>query len=343
MKHLLNTLFVTTQGAYLSQEGEAIQVRHEGELKLRVPVRSLQGIVCLGNVAMSPQLMEMCSEHQVGISFLTENGHFLARVHGPVSGNVLLRREQYRWADDEEKSARLARSFVIGKIANCRTVLMRAARDREQDEVASALTGAAHQLARVLRSLKGPLPVDTVRGREGEAGNVYFGAFDHLITAEKEAFSFHGRSRRPPLDNVNALLSFVYTLLSHDVEGALEGVGLDPAVGYLHTDRPGRPSLALDLMEELRPFLGDRLVLSLINREQVRGNGFERTESGGVLMNADTRKTVLVAYQERKREEITHPFINEKIEVGLLPFIQARLLARHIRGDIDAYPPFFWR
>ena len=343
MKRLLNTLFVTTQGTYLARDGETVLVRVEKETKLRVPIHTLGGIVCFGQVSCSPPLMGLCGERNVTLSFLSERGRFLARVHGPVSGNVLLRREQYRRADDLEASADIARGVVAAKIANCRTVLLRAARERSPPAEAKPLSNAAAHLAGVLADLRNPVPLDTARGKEGEAARVYFGAFDGLITAQKDAFAFHERSRRPPLDNINALLSFLYTLLVHDTTSALEAVGLDPAVGYLHRDRPGRPGLALDLMEEFRPFLADRVALSLVNRQQVRGKGFHKTETGAVLMDEETRKEVLVTYQKRKQEEIQHPFLGEKMMVGLLPHAQALLLARYLRGDLDAYPPFLWR
>ncbi len=343
MKHLLNTLYVTTQGAYLAREGETVLVRVDGETKLQVPIHTLGSIVCFGQVSVSPPLMGLCAEHSVAVSFLTEHGRFLARIQGPVSGNVLLRREQYRRADDLEMSAQIARAIVVAKIANCRTVLQRAVRDRPEDESAGKLSQAAEQLAQHLKDLEAMVSLDTVRGKEGDAARRYFSVFDYLITAQKEDFFFRERSRRPPLDNINALLSFIYTLLVHDVAAALEGVGLDPAVGYLHRDRPGRQGLALDLMEELRPYLADRLALSLVNRQQVRGKGFQKTESGGVMMNDETRKEVLVTYQKRKQEEIQHPFLGEKIALGLLPHVQALLLARYLRGDLDGYPPFFWR
>jgi CRISP-associated protein Cas1 len=343
MRQLLNTLFVTTQGAYLSRDGETVLIRVDHENKLRVPIHTLGGIVCFGQVSCSPPLMELCGDRNVIISFLSEQGRFYARVQGPVSGNVLLRREQYRRADSQEGSSEIARSVVLAKIANCRAVLLRALRDRPNDSDSMATERACKRLAWLLDDLKQPAPLEVVRGKEGDAARTYFEMFDHLISVQKEDFFFRERSRRPPLDNVNALLSFVYTLLAHDVAAALETVGLDPAVGYLHRDRPGRPSLALDLMEEFRPILADRIVLSLVNRQQVRGRGFRRTESGAVAMDDETRKEVLVAYQKRKQEEIQHPFLNEKIAVGLLPHVQAMLLARHLRGDLDGYPPFFWK
>ena len=342
MKQLLNTLYVTTQNAYLARENETVVVRVEHETRLRVPIHTLGGIVCFGLVSCSPPLMQLCGERNVAISFLSERGRFYARVQGPVSGNVLLRREQYRRADDLEASAEIARAVVAAKVANCRTVLLRGVRDHP-DANSAALTSAADALAHVLNALREPMPLDAVRGREGEAARLYFSVWDHLITAQKEDFFFHDRNRRPPLDNANALLSFLYTLLTHDMAAALEAVGLDPAVGFLHRDRPGRPGLALDMIEELRPGLADRLVLSLVNRQQVKGKGFVKSESGGVVMDDATRKEVLVAYQNRKQEEIQHPFLGEKIAIGLLPHAQALLMARHLRGDLDGYPPFFWK
>lgn len=343
MKKLLNTLYVTTDGTYLAREGECVLVRVNKEERLRLPIHTIGGIVCFGRVSCSPALMQLCGSKKVAISFLSEGGRFLARIEGPVSGNVLLRRQQYRMADDPATSAGLACSMVAGKIVNCRTVLLRAAREREVGPETAALDRAADRLANLLRDLRRDVPLDDVRGREGEAARHYFGVFDHLIVAQKESFFFHERSRRPPLDNLNALLSFLYVLLAHDVASALETVGLDPAVGFLHRDRPGRPGLALDLMEEFRPVVADRLACSLVNRMQVQPSGMTRTESGAVLMDDATRKEVLVAYQKRKQEEIQHPFLGEKVSFGLLPHIQAMLLARHIRGELDGYPPFLWK
>lgn len=343
MKQLLNTLFVTTQGSYLSQKGDTVLVRVERETKLRVPIHTLGSIVCFGNIGCSPFLMGLCGQNNVSLSFLTEYGRFLARVQGPVQGNVLLRREQYRRADQPAICAAIARSVITAKIANCRNVLLRAIRDRADDENKSKLDRAVALLAQLLYELKQQLPLDIIRGKEGEAAKVYFDVFDHLISSNKESFFFHGRNRRPPLDNMNALLSFLYTLLAHDVSSALEAVGLDPAVGFLHRDRPGRAGLALDIMEEFRPYLADRLALSLVNRQQVKPKGFKKTESGAVAMDDDTRKIVLIAWQKRKQQEITHPFLDEKIVLGLLPHIQAMLLARHLRGDLNGYPPFLWK
>lgn len=343
MKKLLNTLYVTTQGAYLSKEGETVLVSVEGEKRLQVPVHTLGDIVCFGRVMCSPFLMGFCAENKVGISFLTENGRFLARVQGPVSGNVLLRREQYRRADSPEFSATMAKAILVGKISNCRTVLQRVLRDHG-NKIAQAEVGqAVSTLGGAFRRLEAAGDLDALRGIEGETARCYFSVFDHLITSQKDGFRFQGRNRRPPLDNVNCLLSFLYTLLLHDVRSALEGVGLDPAVGYLHRDRPGRPGLALDLMEEFRPFLADRLALSLINLGQVNSRGFVKAETGAVTMTDETRKEVVVAYQKRKQEEIAHPFLGEKVAIGILFHVQALLLSRHLRGDLDGYPPFVWR
>ena len=298
MKRHLNTLFVTTQGAYLAKEGETVLVRVEKETRLRIPIHTIGGIVCFGNITCSPFLMGFCAERDVTISFLTEYGRFLARVQGPVSGNVLLRREQYRRADDMDVSAQMAKSVLTGKLANCRAVLQRALRDHSSKLNADEVGEASKKIRNSLEHLQSDQPLNVLRGIEGEAAHSYFSAFDHLIISQKEDFIFQARNRRPPLDRVNCLLSFLYTLVLHDVRSALESVGLDPAVGFLHRDRPGRPSLALDMMEEFRPFLADRLVLSLINREQLNSKGFKKSETGAVLMNDETRKTVLVAYQK---------------------------------------------
>lgn len=343
MKRHHNTLYVTTQGSYLSAEGETMIVRVEGTNKAQIPLHMLEGVVCFGQVSCSPVLMERCSEKGIGISFLTERGRFLARIHGPVSGNVLLRRTQYRNADDAPSSARIARFSVAAKIANSRAVLMRGVRDYPDEPGSAILQKAVDGMARDLGDLQRTQDLDEIRGIEGDAARIYFEAFDHLIVAQKEGFSFRGRTRRPPLDSVNALLSFVYTLLTHDAASALEAVGLDPQVGFLHRDRPGRPGLALDLVEEFRAFLGDRLALSLINRRQVRPEGFVTSETGGVVMDDDTRKSLLVAYQERKQEVIRHPFLKEDVTVGMLVHLQALLLARFLRGDLDAYPAFLWK
>lgn len=343
MKQHLNTLFVTTQGAYLGKEGEAVVVRVDHASKLRVPVINLGGIMCFGQVSLSPALMALCARSDVAVTFLTEHGRFLARVSGFSPGNVLLRREQYRAADDPIRCRAIVRNIVAAKIANGRTTLLRAVRDYPNAPGRSALEDAAARLARYSSQARVAASTDQARGIEGDSAATYFGVFGHLLTAQQESFALRARSRRPPLDPINALLSFLYTLLAHDARAACEACGLDAAVGFLHRDRPGRPGLALDLMEEFRSFLADRLALSLINRQQIRGSGFETTESGGVVMNDATRKTVLTAYQERKQETLTHPFLGEKTTAGLLVHLQARLLARYLRGDLDAYPPFIWK
>ena len=337
MKRFLNTLFITVPETYLSKDGECVCINRGGEVLKQIPIHTLGGLVLFGQVSCSPFLLGHCAENNVTVTWLTDYGRFLASMHGPTSGNVLLRRAQYRMSDDPALSAALARTFCIGKIYNCRTVLRRSARERPD----SALDDACERLSQCLSRLEGDIPLDTARGIEGEAANIYFGVFDRLIL--NPDFPFAGRNRRPPLDEVNCLLSFLYTILAHDVRSALESVGLDPAVGFLHRDRPGRPSLALDIMEEFRPYLVDRLVCTLINKGQVKAADFKRTESGAVIMKDETRKEVLRQWQERKAEEIQHPYLNERLPVGLLWQASARLLASHIRGDMDAYPPFVVR
>lgn len=343
MKRHLNTLYVTSQGSYLSKDGESVLVRIGDERKLRVPVHNLEAICCFGNVRCSPFLLGLCGERGVHVSFLTKHGRFLARVEGPTSGNVLLRREQYRRADEDAASTEIARNVVIAKLANCRTVIRRALRDHPTSIGGSNLESAERALSQHLRAARSAASLNQLRGVEGGAGREYFGCFDALIVQQRGELLFRGRSRRPPLDPVNALLSFLYTLLVHDLVGALEGVGLDPQVGFLHRDRPGRPGLALDLMEELRPYFADRLTLSLINRRQIQQRDFVTKESGGVLLTADGRKKVLVAYQKRKDAVITHPYLEEKTTLGLLPHLQALLLARHLRDDLEGYPAFIAR
>jgi CRISPR-associated protein Cas1 len=339
MRHILNTLYVTTPETYLAKEGECVCLKREGCVVARLPVHTLGGLVLFGPVSFSPFLLAHCAENGVAVTWLTENGRFLASMHGPVSGNVLLRRRQYRQADDQAGAASLAAAMTTGKIYNCRTILRRAARDNPRPE----LDEACQRLTFSLQRLANQQSLDQVRGLEGEAAQVYFSVFQHLIVSDEESFAFSGRNRRPPLDAVNCLLSFLYTLLVHDIRSALEGVGLDPAVGFLHRDRPGRPSLALDLMEEFRPYLADRLALTMINRGQLKGRHFVKSESGAVSLTDEGRKELLKTWQERKKDEIEHPFLGERLPVGLLWHTQARLLARHLRGDLDAYPPFVVR
>lgn len=346
MRRHLNTLYVTTESAWLRKDGENVVVKIEGDERGRAPLHLLGGIVCFGAVGVTPALMGRCAELGVRISFLGRNGRFLARVEGPVSGNVLLRRSQYRVTDDPESTAALARNMVVGKVLNQRTVLRRALRDHKAgmpEDAQTRLENAARRLRDVTRRAARPAKADTLRGLEGEAARLYYSTFDDLIRRNHAAFSFTRRSRRPPLDPMNALLSFLYVLLLHDCRSALETTGLDPAVGFLHRERPGRPSLALDLMEELRPVFADRVALSLVNRRQLVKRNFRTAVSGAVRLADDARKTVLTAYQQRKRSELRHPFLGEKTTLGLVPFIQATLLARCLRGDLDGYPPFLWR
>lgn len=344
MKKLLNTIYITTEGAALRKDGENLVAEIEGAEKARVPFHMLASVVTFGAIHISPPLLQACAVGGITIVLLDRVGRFQARVEGPIAGNVLLRRAQYRASDAPDE---IVRSLVTGKISNQRAVLMRALRDYGAEfspDVRSAIEAVVKRMARILRRVGlGNEPAEFLRGAEGEAANLYFSVFGHLIRSPDASFRFRGRSRRPPLDPVNALLSFLYTLLTHDCRSAAESVGLDPAVGFLHRDRPGRPSLALDLMEELRPVLADRLALSLINRRQLREKQFEFREGGAVFLNEEGRRTVLEAWQERKREERRHPFIEETAPLGLVPYLQAQLLARHLRGDLDAYPPWFWK
>ena len=343
MRKYLNTLFVTTQGAYLAKEGETVVVKVEGETKLQLPIITISGIVCFGQVSMSPYLMGFCAENNVAVTFLTEYGRYLASVYGKTRGNVLLRREQYRKADDLAFCAGMARSILAGKFVNCRVALQRALRDHNKKINSNEVGAASQKILRSIDQLNKYNDLEILRGLEGDTAHAYFGVFDHLIVSQKKQFSFQERNRRPPLDKVNCLLSFIYTLIMHDVRSALETVGLDSYVGFMHRDRPGRAGLALDMMEEFRPFIGDRLVLSLINREQVDKKGFKKSESGAIVMKDETRKIVLEAYQKRKQEEIEHPYLKENVCVGILFYIQALLLARYLRGDIDGYPVFIWK
>jgi len=346
MRRQLNTLYVTTEGAWLRKDGANVVMEVEQQERARIPVHMLESLVCFGRVLVSPPLLGYCAEQGISVCFLSPHGRFLARVEGPVSGNVLLRREQYRRSDDQAGCARIIRHLLVGKLYNQRVVLGRALRDHTESmtaEAVAAVTHAHQRLERISRRLLTEEEPQLMRGLEGEAAQAYFGVLDHLIRVPTPALRFSGRNRRPPRDAVNALLSFFYTLLTHDCRSALESVGLDPAVGFLHRDRPGRPSLALDLMEEFRAFLADRLVLSMINRRQLSERDFQLMDNGVVLLREESRKSLLVAYQERKREEVQHVFVDEKLPIGLLPLMQAQLLARHLRGDLDAYPPFLWK
>ncbi|MEE8738946.1 MAG: type I-C CRISPR-associated endonuclease Cas1c [Bifidobacterium sp.] len=343
MKKLLNTLFVLTEDTYLALEDDNVVV-HQGDKKLAsVPLRSIEQIVCFTYKGASPALMGKCSEFGVGLSFFSPQGRYYCSVLGEKNRNVLLRREQFRIADAELRSLPIAESFIAGKIFNCRWVLERTKRDHAMRVNARRISEQCQILRDAMKSLNLCTSIDGLRGVEGNAAKDYFFAFDDLILRDKESFYFETRSRRPPLDRMNALLSFVYSLLTSDCVAALQGVGLDPYVGFMHVDRPGRPSLALDLMEEFRPVIADRFALSLVNTGMIKSANFEERENGGVFLNEKGRKIVLSAWQTHKTQTITHPFLNEKISWGLVPFAQALLLTRAIRGDLDAYPPFMWK
>lgn len=343
MRHLLNTLFVTSEDAYLSLEGENVLVNREKNVVARFPLHNLQMIVCFSYAGASPALMGACAERDVGLCFCTPRGRFLARTSGISRGNVLLRRHQYRSADDPMESCRIARAMIFGKVYNARWSMERTRRDHRLRIEEAVFENACAIHKELLPQLLEVSDLDSLRGLEGAAANVYFGAFDQMILRQKEDFFFHSRSRRPPLDNVNAMLSFAYSLLASDCASALESVGLDAYVGFLHRDRPGRTSLALDLMEEFRPCMADRFVLTVINNRILTGADFEKSESGAVRMTDSGRRKFLKQWQERKQEVITHPYLEEKLPWGLVPYVQALLLARYLRGDLDAYPPFLWK
>lgn len=337
---MLNTLFVQTQGAYVRLDHETLKLEVEREVKLQVPLHHIGGMVLFGNVLVSPFLLHRFAEDGRSIVWLGKTGRFKGRLAGPTSGNVLLRRAQYEAHGDPYRVAAVARSIVAGKIRNARTLVQRSAREATVDEDKVSLEETAKVLGWSLRDAGRAEGVAEVRGVEGRAGRVYFNAMKLMVRTDREEYAWTGRNRRPPRDRMNALLSFVYTLVLGDCVSALEGVGLDPQFGYLHALRPGRPSLALDLMEELRPILADRLVLALVNRRQVRPQDFEERTGGAVHLDEPGRKTVLVAYQKRKQEEISHPVLGQQVPLGLVPHVQARLLARHLRGDVEAYVPF---
>ena len=344
MKHMQNTLYVTQPNSYLFKEGNTVVVEQEKKRVIQLPIHTIGQIVCFGfDIIITPPLMAFCSESNVSIAWLTENGRFLGRVEGPIKGNVLLRRQQHRWADDKEKSLKIAKCMIAAKINNSRLNLQRLIRNQEDHPAEEAVKKQIDKLAGLLGDVEKCRDADLLRGIEGDGAYSYFSVFNHLIVQQKEEFQFLGRSRRPPKDRVNALLSYLYTLLVFDVRSALETVGLDPYVGFFHTDRPGRPSLALDLMEEFRAPLADRIALGLINRKQIKSSQFDMQGTGAVEMDEECRKTLIVAYQNRKKEIMIHPFLDEKMEIGLFFQTQARLLARHIRGDLDFYPAVVWR
>ncbi len=337
MRKLLNTLYVTTPDAYLSKDGESVSISVQQKEVFRIPILNIESIVTFGYMGASPGLMKLCQEQNVSLCFLTPNGRFISRIQGPTRGNVLLRKRQYALSDNPEACSALSRIIIAGKIHNSRAVLQRALRDNGPNEYLDAIVTSLHNCQRHSLFAKEP---DRLRGIEGDAAKEYFSAFPHLILQQKAAFPFKGRNRRPPKDAVNVMLSFCYTLLTNDVAAALETVGLDPYVGFFHTLRPGRASLALDMVEELRAYMVDRLVLSLINRKQIGPQHFSYQEEETVLLTDTGRKILIGAWQERKKQELTHPYIGEKIPLGLLPYSQAMLLARFVRGDLDNYPVF---
>lgn len=343
MKKLLNTLYITSENSYLGLDGENIVVYEEQKEMGRVPLHNLDGIISFGYRGTSPALMGACMERNIPICYLSPQGKYLARVTGKIRGNVLLRDQQYASSKDEVVSLQIAKNCIIGKIYNARWVLERAIRDHGMQIDEEKVRKATKQLKASLEYVQKAETKDQLRGYEGEAASVYFSVFDELILQQKKDFTFHGRNKRPPLDNVNAMLSFTYTLLTNQIVSALEVVGLDPYMGYLHTERPGRASLALDLLEEFRSVYADRFVLSLINKKIVKASDFSKRENGAVMMDHEARKRILVEWQNKKREVITHPFLKEKVEWGMIPYAQAMLLARYLRGDLDGYPVFLWK
>ena len=343
MKKLLNTLYVTSENSYLSLDGENVVIYDGDTERGRLPLHNLEGIVSFGYRGTSPALMGACADHGISLCYLTSQGKFLARVSGKVRGNVILREQQYESSKDEMMSLEIARNCIMGKVYNARWVLARALRDHPMQIDVERVKTASAQLKDRLGWIRNSQTKDQLRGYEGEAASIYFGVFDELILQQKKDFTFSGRNKRPPLDNINAMLSFVYTLLTNSITSALECVGLDPCVGYLHTERPGRASLSLDLVEELRAVMADRFVLSLVNKKIVNGKNFTKKENGAVLMDDDLRKKLLIEWQNRKKDVITHPYLGEKVEWGMIPYVQTMLLARYLRGDLDSYPVFLWK
>lgn len=343
MKKLLNTLYITSENSYLGLDRENIVVYDEKKEIGRVPLHNLDGVVTFGYRGTSPSLMGACAERNISLCYLSPQGKFLARVTGKTKGNVLLREQQYMSCKDEKISLQIAKNCILGKVYNARWVLERAIRDHGMQIDQEGVKKASLQLKSSLDLIQKAESKEQLRGYEGEAASIYFGVFNELILQQKKEFTFSGRNKRPPQDNVNAMLSFVYILLTNQITSALETVGLDPYVGCLHTERPGRVSLSLDLMEELRAVYADRFVLSLINKKIVSHKNFTKKENGAVLMDDELRKKLLVEWQNKKKEVITHPFLKEKVEWGMVPYVQAMLLARYLRGDLDGYPVFLWK
>lgn len=343
MRKLLNTLFITSENAFLSLAGETVCVEIDRKKVGQFPLHTLESIICFSYNGATPAFMGACAKRGINLSFYNPFGKFLCRVVGESQGNVLLRKQQYRLSDEEKTSCIIARNMILGKVFNCRWSIDRTLRDHAIRVNQERCRNAIQYLTNALDKIKQEEDLDSLRGLEGESASVYFTVFDELILNQKEEFWFKGRNKRPPLDNVNAMLSFGYTLLANDCASSLEGVGLDSYVGFMHRDRPGRKSLALDLMEELRAVLVDRFVLTLINNRQIRKEHFQTAESGAIEFTDEGKKKFISAWQEHKREQITHPYLQEKIAWGLVPYIQALLLARYLRGDMDGYPPFLWK
>ena len=343
MKKLLNTLYITTPDRYLSLDGENVVISADKKEIARMPLHNLERIMAFGCSGASPALMGKCVSESRELVFMSRSGKFLARVEGEVNGNVLLRRTQYRIADDPKKSLLIARNMIAAKLYNSRWTLERTMRDHELRIDLSLFKEKSQYLQNAIQSAISAPDADILRGVEGEAASVYFSVFDEMILQQKDDFRFTTRSRRPPLDRLNALLSFAYSLCTGMCTSALEAVGLDPYVGFLHTDRPGRRSLALDLIEEFRALMCDRFVLTLINKRTIAPDQFDIREDGAVLLNDEGRRIFLTAWQKRKDDELRHPFLDEKVQWGMLPYVQALLLARYLRGDLDAYPPFLWK
>jgi len=343
MKHLLNTLYILSEDIYLSLDGENVVANREKQVLARYPLHTLQNIVTFSYAGASPALMGACAQRQIGLAICTPRGKFLARVCGESTGNVLLRRTQYRVADDPTRCCEISRVMIFGKLYNSRWSIERTRRDHGLRVDSEKLASTSQQIYGLLPQVRSVTSLEELRGLEGVGATAYFGVFDQMILGDKETFFFRSRSRRPPMDATNALLSFAYSLLAHDCASALESVGLDSYVGFLHRDRPGRTSLALDLMEELRPCMADRFVLSLINNRRVKASDLQYMENGAVLLSDEGRKAFLKCWQERKKETLTHPYLEEKLPWGMIPYIQALLLARYLRGDLDIYPPFLWK
>jgi CRISPR-associated protein Cas1 len=342
MKKLLNVFYVLSPDTYLALDGENLVIRKDEKIAARVPLLNLENIVCFGYQGASPALMGACAARNIGLCFLTPNGKFLARVNGEVTGNVLLRKKQYRVSEDESESVKIARNILLGKVTNSRKVLERVIRDHKLVVNVEKIKKNIALIRESVAQIQKAESIAELMGIEGATARTYFSVFDEMILRQKDTFSFESRNRRPPLDNVNAMLSFFYAILTNETASALESVGLDPYVGFLHQDRPGRPSLALDIIEELRPIFVDRFVISLINRMQVNSDGFVQRENGGIMIKDETKKIIISAWQDRKQEVILHPFLKERIQFGLIPYVQSLLLARHLRGNLDEYPPFFW-